>query len=437
MHENSRESSSRPAFHYTNFRHYLAARLLSTTSSEMQSVAVGWQVYEITHRPLDLGLVGLAQFLPGICLFLFAGHVADRVARQRILQTCMAGFSICSGLLLFLALHPMGGTSPLARAYPIYAVMLLNGTVRAFNGPASQAFLPLLVPREIFPNAVAWNASVFQTATIGAPMLGGILYGITGSPALVYGCSAAGYLSAFFLIGTLRLPAWKAPASSASMGMVLDGLKYIWSHKMVLGAVSLDLFAVLLGSAVALLPVYAREIFRMGASGLGMLRSAPGLGALAMSIVVAHWPLRRRAGAVMLWCVFGFGLFTVMFGLSRSFALSLVLLFFTGMTDTISVIVRSTMIQLGTPDEMRGRVSAVNMVFVGASNEIGQFESGLTAQWFGAAPAVILGGAGTMLIVLMWSWLFPDLRRLDRLIPKEPLAALVRASSEGTDPVEP
>jgi len=331
----------------------------------------------------------------------------------------------------------MGGTSPLARAYPIYAVMLLNGTVRAFNGPASQAFLPLLVPREIFPNAVAWNASVFQTATIGAPMLGGILYGITGSPALVYGCSAAGYLSAFFLIGTLRLPAWKAPASSASMGMVLDGLKYIWSHKMVLGAVSLDLFAVLLGGAVALLPVYAREIFRMGASGLGMLRSAPGLGALAMSIVVAHWPLRRRAGAVMLWCVFGFGLFTVMFGLSRSFALSLVLLFFTGMTDTISVIVRSTMIQLGTPDEMRGRVSAVNMVFVGASNEIGQFESGLTAQWFGAAPAVILGGAGTMLIVLMWSWLFPDLRRLDRLIPKEPLAALVRASSEGTDPVEP
>ena len=437
MHENSRESSSRPAFHYTNFRHYLAARLLSTTSSEMQSVAVGWQVYEITHRPLDLGLVGLAQFLPGICLFLFAGHVADRVARQRILQTCMAGFSICSGLLLFLALHPMGGTSPLARAYPIYAVMLLNGTVRAFNGPASQAFLPLLVPREIFPNAVAWNASVFQTATIGAPMLGGILYGITGSPALVYGCSAAGYLSAFFLIGTLRLPAWKAPASSASMGMVLDGLKYIWSNKMVLGAVSLDLFAVLLGGAVALLPVYAREIFRMGASGLGMLRSAPGLGALAMSIIVAHWPLRRRAGAVMLWCVFGFGLFTVMFGLSRSFALSLVLLFFTGMTDTISVIVRSTMIQLGTPDEMRGRVSAVNMVFVGASNEIGQFESGLTAQWFGAVPAVILGGAGTMLIVLVWSWLFPDLRRLDRLVPKEPLAALVRASSEGTDPVEP
>jgi MFS family permease len=437
MHENSSVSSSRPAFHYTDFRHYLGARLLSTTSSEMQSVAVGWQVYEITHRPLDLGLVGLAQFLPGICLFLFGGHVADRLPRQRILQACLAGFSLCSALLLFLTLHPLTGTSHLTRAYPIYVVMLLNGTVRAFNGPASQAFLPLLVPREVFPNAVAWNASVFQTATIGAPMLGGILYGVTGSPAFVYGCAAAGYLFAFFLIGSLRPPAWKAPASSASMGMVLDGLKYIWSDKLVLGAISLDLFAVLLGGAVALLPVYAREIFKMGAGGLGILRSAPGLGALTMSIVVAHWPLRRRAGSVMLWCVFGFGAFTVMFGLSRNLALSLILLFLIGMADTISVIVRSTMIQLGTPDEMRGRVSAVNMVFVGASNEIGQFESGITAQWFGAVPAVVLGGAGTMLIVLAWAWIFPGLRRLDELVPKEPVAALARASSEGTAPVEP
>jgi MFS family permease len=437
MPENSRESSSRPAFHYTNFRHYLGARLLSTTSSEMQSVAVGWQVYEITHRPLDLGLVGLAQFLPGICLFLVGGHVADRLPRQRILQACMAGFSLCSALLLFLTLHPVTGTSPWTRAYSIYAVMLLNGTVRAFNGPASQAFLPLLVPREVFPNAVAWNASVFQTATIGAPMLGGIFYGVTGSPTFVYGCAAVGYLSAFFLIGSLCLPTWKAPSNSASMAMVLDGLKYIWSNKLVLGAVSLDLFAVLLGGAVALLPVYAREIFKVGAGGLGILRSAPGLGALTMSIIVAHWPLRRRAGRVMLWCVFGFGVFTLAFGLSRNLALSLFLLFLTGMADTISVIVRSTMIQLGTPDEMRGRVSAVNMVFVGASNEIGQFESGLTAQWFGAVPAVVLGGVGTMLIVIAWAWMFPGLRRLDELVPKEPVAALARASSEGTAPVEP
>jgi MFS family permease len=219
--------------------------------------------------------------------------------------------------------------------------------------------------------------------------------------------------------------------------MVLDGLRYIWSNKLIMGAVSLDLFAVLLGGAVALLPVYAREIFKVGASGLGILRSAPGLGALTMSIIVAHWPLRRRAGAVMLWCVFGFGAFTVMFGLSRTLMLSLFLLFLTGMADTISVIVRSTMIQLGTPDEMRGRVSAVNMVFVGASNEIGQFESGITAQWFGAVPAVVLGGVGTMLIVLAWAWMFPSLRRLDKLVAQEPVAALARASSEGTAPVEP
>ena len=436
MQENSPESSFRPAFHYTNFRHYLGARLLSTASSEMQSVAVGWQVYEITHRPLDLGLVGLAQFLPGICLFLFAGHVADRVRRQRILQTCMAGFSLCSMLLLFLTMHPLGGASHLARAYAIYTVMFLNGTVRAFNGPAAQAFLPLLVPREVFPNAVAWNASIFQASTIGAPMLGGILYAITGSPVLVYSCAATGYLVAFFLISTLHPPAWKPPASGASMSMVLDGLKYIWSNKLVLGAISLDLFAVLLGGAVALLPVYAREILKVGASGLGMLRSAPGLGALTMSMIVAHRPLRRHAGPVMLWCVFGFGVFTVVFGLSRSVPLSLAVLFLTGMADTVSVIVRSTMIQLGTPDEMRGRVSAVNMVFVGASNEVGQFESGITAQWFGAIPAVVLGGVGTMLVVAAWSWLFPGLRRLDRLVVKEPAAALARASAEGTAPVE-
>src|SRR5258708_4147918 len=207
-------------FVYLDFTLYQTARFFIVTAVEMQSVAVGWQIYEITHRPLDLGLVGLAQFLPGICLFLFAGHVADRVPRQRILQTCMAGFSVCSALLLFLTLHPLAGTSHLTRAYPIYAVMLLNGTVRAFNAPAAQAFLPLLVPREVFPRAVAWNSSVFQSATIGAPMLGGLLYGITGRPLLVYACAAVGYLGAFLLIGRLHPPAWKPIASSSSMGMV-------------------------------------------------------------------------------------------------------------------------------------------------------------------------------------------------------------------------
>lgn len=375
----------------------------------MQSVAVGWQVYELTQRPLDLGLVGLAQFLPGICLFLLAGHTADRVPRLRILKTCYLAFSICSVLLLVLT---VGG---LHSAYPLYSVLLANGTVRAFNAPASQAFVPLLVPAEDFPNAVAWSASIFQTATIAGPMIGGLLYGFTGNAVSVYALAAVAYFAAFMSIAGVRLTRVIRPHASASIGLMLDGVRYIWQNKFILGAISLDLFAVLLGGAVALLPVYAREILRIGPTGLGILRSAPGAGAVLMSLLMAHWPLRRQAGVTMLWCVFGFGLATVLFGISRSFWLSLAMLFLTGATDTVSVIVRSTMTQLETPDEMRGRVSAVNMVFVGASNEVGQFESGITAQWFGTVPAVVIGGIGTMVVVGLWAWLFPSLRKLDRL----------------------
>jgi MFS family permease len=403
------ETSSRAAFRYANFRFYLAARFLVTVSSEMQSVAVGWQIYELTHRALDLGLVGLAQFLPGICLFLVTGSVADRVPRERIVRACSGGFALCSILLLVSTLRHM------ATPYPLYCILLLNGTVRAFNAPASQAFLPLLLPREVFQNAVTWNSSVFQTATIAGPMLGGILYGLTGSPVPVYLCAACAYLSAFILFGSLRvIPQARAAVNKAS-GVVLEGLKYIWRTKLILGASSLDLFAVLLGGAVALLPVYAREILHVGATGLGILRAAPGVGAVLTSLALARWPLSRKAGLAMLWCVGGFGVFTMAFGFSRSLVISLIMLFLIGASDTISVIVRSTMIQLSTPDEMRGRVSAVNMVFIGASNEVGQFESGVTAHWFGAVPATVLGGAGTIVVVLLWAVLFPGLRRLDRL----------------------
>jgi MFS family permease len=417
MHANSSgSSSSRVAFQSRNFRCYLFARFLTTTSSEMQSVAVGWQVYEITHRPLDLGLVGLAQFLPGILLFLIAGHTADRIARQRILQTCYAGFSVCSLLLLASTLR--GATS----VYPIYAALLLNGGVRAFNAPAAQAFLPLLVPQEQFPNAVAWSASVFQTATVVGPMIGGLVYGATGSPVFVYAPAAIAYLGSLFFISRIRVQAVERRETAASVAIVLEGLKYIWRNKLILGALSLDLFAVLLGGIVALLPVYAREILNVGATGLGLLRSAPGIGAVIMAVVVAHWPLQRRAGIIMLWCVFAFGVFTIVFGLSRNLAVSLMMLILIGASDMVSVIIRHTMVQLGTPDEMRGRVSAVNMVFIGASNEVGQFESGITAQWFGAVPAVVLGGLGTVAIVIAWAWLFPELRRVDKLVPQEMIA---------------
>jgi MFS family permease len=403
------------------------ARFLTTTSSEMQSVAVGWQIYDITHRPLDLGLVGLAQFLPGILLFLIAGHTADRIARQRILQTCYAGFSFCSLLLLAFTLR-----GP-ASVYPIYAVLLLNGGVRAFNAPAAQAFLPLLVPQHHFPNAVAWSASIFQTATIVGPMIGGLIYGLTGSPGPVYASAAIAYLGSLFFVSRIRIAAVEGRSIAASLSTVLEGLKYIWSNRLIFSAISLDLFAVLLGGAVALLPVYAREILHVGATGLGILRSAPGIGAVITAIMVAHWPLQRRAGIAMLWCVFAFGVFTIVFGLSRNLALSLSMLVLIGASDMVSVIIRHTMIQLGTPDEMRGRVSAVNMVFIGASNEVGQFESGITAQWFGAMPAVVLGGLGTVAIVIAWAWLFPELRRVDNLIPQKITAVSTDKSTSVAD----
>src|ERR1035438_10285363 len=400
---------ARVAFQYPSFRYFMLARFLTTAASEMQSVAVAWQVYSLTRRPLDLGLVGLAQFLPGMLLFLVAGHTADRVPRKRILQTCYFAFSLCSGLLVAITLRG------LTTVWPIYAALLLNGTVRAFNMPTGQAYLPQLVAEEHFPNAVAWSSSIFQAALITGPMAGGLLYSFTGTPVPVYVAAATAYLTGLSLIAKTRVKAPPRPRGAASIGAVLGGLRYIWRDKLILGAISLDLFAVLLGGAVALLPVYAKEILSIGATGLGILRAAPGAGAILMAILVAYRPISRRAGATMLACVLGFGICTIVFGLSRNLALSLAALAALGALDMVSVIVRHTVIQLGTPDEMRGRVSAVNMIFIGASNEVGQFESGLTAQWFGTVPAVVYGGIGTMVVVAAWAWLFPALRRVDRL----------------------
>lgn len=399
--------AGRVAFAYPNFRYYMMARFLATVSSEMQAIAVGWQIYSLTHRPLDLGLAGLAQFLPGMLLFLISGQVADRFPRRRIVMTCYAGFAACSAALLALTLTQN------RTVWLIYAVLIGNGVVRSFIGASSQSFLPSLVRPEHFPNAVAWSSSVFTGATILGPAAGGLLYGLTGTPAPVYASAAVGCVCSLLLTSLIRVavPARKA----ATLEMVFEGLRFIWRERLVLGAISLDLFAVLLGGATALLPAYADKILRIGPSGLGLLRSGPAMGALLMATLNAYRPLRRRAGVAMLWCVGGFGLFTVIFGISQSVPVSLAALILLGACDMVSVIVRHTMVQLSTPDEMRGRVSAVNMVFIGASNELGQFESGLTAQWFGIVPAVVLGGIGTMAVVAAWAWMFPPLREVDKL----------------------
>jgi MFS family permease len=401
--------SSRAAFQYPDFTFFQTARFLTVAAAEMQAVAVAWQVYEITRRPLDLGLIGLAQFLPGLLLFLVSGHTADRIDRRKILIFCYSGYALCSALLLIISLHANRSV------YGIYAVSLLLGVVRAFNGPAAQSFLPQLVPLEHFPNAVAWSSSFFQTATILGPAAGGLVYGFSGGPVAVYVAALFAFVCSVVVLVMVKARQKPRPPRNVDVRTLLAGLGYIWREKLILGTISLDLFAVLLGGAVALLPVYAKEILHTGALGLGILRSAPGVGAAITAIAVAHWPLRRRAGATMLWCVAGFGIFTIMFGFSRNIVLSLIALLLVGATDMVSVIVRGTLVQIATPDEMRGRVSSVNMIFIGASNELGQFESGITAQWFGAVPAVILGGIGTLVVVAVWAAKFPELRRVNQL----------------------
>jgi MFS family permease len=401
--------AGRIAFTHPDFVLFQIARFLIVAAVEMQAVAVGWQVYDITHRALDLGLVGLAQFLPGILLFLASGHASDRFERRKVLGACYAGYALCSGLLLMLAER---GTHA---ARPIYAVLILLGVVRSFNGTASRAILPQLVPEEHFANAVAWNATTFQAATILGPSLGGILYAVARGPSAVYavaGLTALGALASTFRIRAREQARRREPPT---LKTVLAGLHFIWREKLILGAISLDLFAVLLGGAVALLPVYAREILHTGPWGLGLLRTAPGVGAAVMAVGLAHRPLRGRAGQTLLWSVAGFGVLTIVFGVSHSLVLSLAALVLLGAADMVSVIIRATLVQLRTPDEMRGRVMAVDMVFIGTSNELGQFESGLTAQWFGTVPAVVLGGVGTLAVIAMWAWIFPELRRAGEL----------------------
>jgi MFS family permease len=417
--------AGRAAFTHPGFVLFQIARFLIVAAVEMQAVAVGWQVYEITKRPLDLGYVGLAQFLPAILLFPISGHASDRFERRHVLSVCYGGYAICFALLLVLAQR---GTHSV---HSIYVVLIFIGVVRSFNSTASRAILPQLVPEEHFPNAVAWNASIFQAATILGPSFGGILYAAFRGPSVVYVVAMLTAIGA--TVSSFRIkPEVKARTREPmTFKTVFAGLHYIWRKKLILGAISLDLFAVLLGGAVALLPVYAREILHTGPWGLGLLRTAPGVGAAMMAVLLAHRPLRGRSGTTLLWSVAGFGIFTIIFGISHSLTVSLIALLLLGASDMISVIIRATLTQLATPDEMRGRVTAVDMIFIGTSNEFGQFESGVTAQWFGTVPAVILGGIGTLVVIAVWAWLFPELRHAGELsaIRSEEVGA-----SAGTSP---
>ena len=388
-----------------NFHLYLAARVVLTLALQIQLLVVGWHVYQLTRSPLALGYVGLAQFLPSVGLVLVTGHVADRFDRSRILAICYALLGGGAGLLAWLG--PRGDVGL------IYGVLVLVGCARAFAGPAGQALISQLVPEQELARAVARVSSAWQFATILGPALGGFLYRAAPSVAWIYALVALLMGVGAALVALIRVDAPASQKKAISWSTVVAGLVYILENKVLLGAISLDFLAVLLGGAVALLPAVAQDVLRADSSTLGALRSAPAAGALIVGLALARWPVKRRAGLVMLACVFGFGLATVGFGLSRSLPLSLLMLALIGATDMVSVSIRQTLIQLRTPQEMRGRVSAVNLVFIGASNELGEFESGVTAAWLGTVPAILAGGVGTCLVVALWALLFRDLRRYE------------------------
>ncbi|MGK5061512.1 MFS transporter [Janthinobacterium sp. LB3P112] len=409
---------------HRNFACYLSARVLGTVAVQMQSVAIGWQVYQITGSLFDLGLIGLAQFAPFLVLILPAGHVADRYNRRNIIAWCLAAQLACALALLAFTL------SNISMVWPVFAVLVLFGSARAFMMPATQAVLVNMVPTQHFSRAVALSSSSSHVAIILGPTLGGLLYYF--GPKVVYLISSALLVASVLLMRATTPAPQVVKREPVSWHTLLEGLRFVRSKPIVLGAISLDLFAVLFGGATALLPALAHDVLHIGPSGLGLLRTAPGAGAALCSIALAIFPITRRVGAWMFGGVAVFGLGTLVLGSTSYFPLALAALFLMGAGDMVSVYIRHLLVQFETPDDIRGRVSAVNAVFIGASNELGEFESGLTAGWFGLVRAVLFGGAATLAVTGIWAVLFPVLSRMDRFPHHEKEAAARTATAANT-----
>jgi MFS family permease len=401
------EPSPHEVFSVPSYTRFWIARVFSALSYQMIGVAVGWQIYELTHSTFALGMVGLAQFAPLLLLTLVVGHVADRVDRRRILVLCRAIEAlVVAGLAIATFTHHI-------HAAGIFCAVAIIGAARAFENPSTQAMVPNLVPENMVQQAIVWSSSANQTASIIGPALGGFLY--VAGPQVPYTVAAVLFMAASLLCIGVQLWERGAVKNIASASSIFSGIHYIRDHKNILGAISLDLFAVLLGGATALLPAYAHDILHAGPWALGLLRLSPAIGALSMSVILAHYPIKKHAGLRMFTAVIIFGLATIAFAFSRSVWLSMIILVVLGSADLTSVVVRSSLVQLETPDEMRGRVSAVNTLFIGTSNQLGEFESGITASWFGLIPATIVGGVGSIIVALLWMRLFPGLRNLDKL----------------------
>lgn len=395
-----------------SFMRLWVARLFGTTGNQMLMVAIGWQMYDLTGDAWDLGLVGLYQFAPALLFTLVAGHAADRLHRGRIVASCMVTQALVAAVLVAATVGLGRGGVWVSRDL-LLGVSVVLGLARAFQMPAQQSLTPNLLPPVLLPRGLAFSSAGMQAAIIGGPALGGLLF-VAGAQS-VYAACALCFAVACVLVLLLRYPRVAPPSEPASLRSVFAGLAFVWERKALLGAISLDLFAVLLGGATALLPMFARDILFVGPWGLGLLRGAPAVGALCMSAALTRWPLGRRVGRTLMVAVAFYGLCMVVFGLSTSFALSMLVLALSGSADTISVVVRQTLVQLDTPDAMRGRVSAVNSVFIGASNQLGEFESGATAALLGPVGSVVLGGLGTLAVAAIWVRKFPTLAGRDRL----------------------
>lgn len=397
-----------------DYRWFIASMGLLTLGLQMQGVVVGWQVYDRTGDPLALGLVGLSEALPFIGVALFGGHAADRLNRLRLCMISSLSLAFCSALLLLFTWRSLSG--PLAKTVaPIYGVIFLTGIVRAFYRPANNALGTDLLPKELYANGSTWRVSVFHSGMVVGPALGGLVYAWRG-PVMAHAMVLVLLVTGFLGLLPIRYrPKPVLPREGSIFQSLGEGLRFVFSQKLLLGAISLDLFAVLFGGAVAVLPVFAKEILKTGPQGLGSLRAAPALGSVLMGITMAHLPPLRRAGRTLLFCVAGFGVTMIAFALSRSFLLSLFLLAASGAVDNVSVVLRATLLQSLTPQHMLGRVSSVNQVFIGSSNEIGAFESGLAARFLGLVPSVVFGGCMTLLVVAVTSWKVPGLRKMDRI----------------------
>jgi MFS family permease len=398
------------ALRFKDFQLLLTGRVISSFSGEMLSFAIGWELWIRTHSALALGMVGLVQVIPVLVLSLFAGHVADQYNRKRIVLITQAFLGLCALGLAFLSYFQ-------GSVYWVYACLLGIGVARAFNDPAAATLLPETVPPELFTSAATWNSSSWQFASIAGPAAAGIVVALSGSVTAIYvfdALAAAIYSILLILIKGRQLPLAR---KSATLESLTEGLRFVRDTKVILAAITLDMFAVLFGGAVALLPIYATDILKVGATGLGILRAAPSIGALIMAFLLAHLPAMKNAGRTLLIAVTGFGLATIVFGLSTSFWLSIGMLALLGSLDNISVVIRSTLLLTLTPDEMRGRISSVNSIFIGMSNELGSFESGLTATFLGPVLAVVAGGIGTILVVLLVTRLWPEMHQLKTLDP--------------------